>query len=132
MDVFVLPSWREGMPRSAIEAAAMGKPLVLTDIRGCREVARDGVEGLLVPPRSPERIADALTTLINDISMQQRMGAAARARALDLFDEDRVSSTVVAHTEELLKRKLGNLPMAMPAGLAVEVSDEPTYSEGEQ
>src|SRR5207244_8498796 len=51
MDVFVLPSWREGLPRSAIEAAAMGKPLVLTNIRGCREVARDGVEGLLVPPR---------------------------------------------------------------------------------
>ena len=53
MDVFVLPSWREGMPRSAIEAAASGLPLVLTDIRGCREVVRDGVEGFLVPVRDP-------------------------------------------------------------------------------
>ena len=53
MDVFALPSWREGMPRSAIEAAARGLPLVLTDIRGCREVVRDGVEGLLVPVRDP-------------------------------------------------------------------------------
>ena len=53
MDVFVLPSWREGLPRSAIEAAASGLPLVLTDIRGCREVVRDGVEGFLVPVRDP-------------------------------------------------------------------------------
>ena len=53
MDVFVLASWREGMPRSAIEAAAMGKALVLTDIRGCREVAGNGREALLVPPRDP-------------------------------------------------------------------------------
>ena len=53
MDVFVLPSWREGLPRSAIEAAAIGLPQVLTDIRGCREVVRDGVEGFLVPVRDP-------------------------------------------------------------------------------
>ncbi len=45
MDVFVLASWREGMPRSAIEAAAMGLPLVLTDIRGSREVVQDGRSG---------------------------------------------------------------------------------------
>ncbi len=47
MDVFVLPSWREGLPRSAIEAAASGLPSVLTDIRGCREVVRDGVGGVV-------------------------------------------------------------------------------------
>ena len=64
MDVFTLPSWREGMPRSAIEAAASGLPLVLTDIRGCREVVRDGVEGLLVPVRDPEALADALTRVL--------------------------------------------------------------------
>ncbi|MDQ5822194.1 MAG: glycosyltransferase family 4 protein, partial [Actinomycetota bacterium] len=51
MDVFVLASWREGLPNVAIEALAMGKPLVLTDIRGSREVARDGIEALFVPPR---------------------------------------------------------------------------------
>ena len=66
MDVFALPSWREGMPRSAIEAAASGLPLVLTDIRGCREVVRDGVEGLLVPVRDPEALADALTRVLED------------------------------------------------------------------
>ena len=62
MDVFVLASWREGMPRSAIEAAAMGRPLVLTDIRGCREVARHEREALLVPPRDPEALAALLRT----------------------------------------------------------------------
>ena len=66
MDVFALPSWREGMPRSAIEAAASGLPLVLTDIRGCREVVRDGVEGLLVPVRDPEALADAMTRVLED------------------------------------------------------------------
>ena len=78
MDVFALPSWREGMPRSAIEAAASGLPLVLTDIRGCREVVRDGVEGLLVPVRDPEALADAITRLLEDSGLRSRMGAAAR------------------------------------------------------
>jgi glycosyltransferase involved in cell wall biosynthesis len=80
MDVFVLPSWREGIPRSAIEAAAMGKPLVLSDIRGCREVARQGVEGLLVPPRNAERLTAAIGELLASPSRRERMGAAARGR----------------------------------------------------
>ena len=74
MDVFVLPSWREGMPRSAIEAAASGLPLVLTDIRGCREVARDGVEGFLVPVRDPARLADAIVRLLEEPDAPTRDG----------------------------------------------------------
>lgn len=101
MDVFVLPSWREGVPRSAIEAAAMGKPLVLTDIRGCREVARDGVEGLLVPPRDPARLAVAIERLLKDRAMRERMGAAARARALECFDERKVLDLIVAQYRSL-------------------------------
>jgi lipopolysaccharide/colanic/teichoic acid biosynthesis glycosyltransferase/glycosyltransferase involved in cell wall biosynthesis len=107
MDVFVLASWREGMPRSAIEAAAMGKPLVLTNIRGCREVARHEVEGLLVPPRNPDELADAMVRTASDEALRRRLGAAARARAVKLFDEDRVAATVVARTEELLTKKVG-------------------------
>jgi lipopolysaccharide/colanic/teichoic acid biosynthesis glycosyltransferase/glycosyltransferase involved in cell wall biosynthesis len=102
MDVFVLPSWREGMPRSAIEAAAMGRPLVLTDIRGCREVARNGTEGILVPVRSPVRLAGAIVTMLKDSELRNRTGAAARARALELFDEARVAATVVERSRELL------------------------------
>ena len=102
MDVFVLASWREGMPRSAIEAAAMGKPLVLTDIRGCREVVRPGVEGLLVPPRSPSALADAITLLLHDPALRQRMGEAARRRAVERFDERRVTADLVDAYRSLL------------------------------
>ncbi len=102
MDVFVLPSWREGMPRSAIEAAASGLPLVLTDIRGCREVVRDGVEGLLVPVRDPRRLADAISRLLDDPALRRRLGTAARERAEERFDERRVAATVVQTSTSLL------------------------------
>jgi glycosyltransferase involved in cell wall biosynthesis len=106
MDVFVLASWREGMPRSAIEAAAMGRPLLLTDIRGCREVARDGREGLLVPPRDPVALAERLVALLRDSELRDRLGLAARARALELFDERRVAASIVSHTQELIAEKV--------------------------
>lgn len=105
MDVFVLASWREGVPRSAIEAAAMGKPLVLTDIRGCREVARDGIEGILVPPRSPDRLSAAIASLILDPSLRSRLGDAARLRAVERFDERRVEDVVIAEYQRLLSRR---------------------------
>jgi glycosyltransferase involved in cell wall biosynthesis/ribosomal protein S18 acetylase RimI-like enzyme len=105
MDVFVLPSWREGVPRSAIEAAAMGRPLVVTDIRGCREVVRDGVEGILVPPRAPRRLAEAILELVRDPALRERMGKAARQRAEERFDERRVLETVVRTYRDLLGDK---------------------------
>jgi glycosyltransferase involved in cell wall biosynthesis/ribosomal protein S18 acetylase RimI-like enzyme/O-antigen ligase len=104
-DIFVLPSWREGVPRSAIEAAAMGLPLILTDIRGCREVVRDGVEGLLVPPRAPDRLAGAIEQLVEDPELRRRMGAAARARALERFDERRVFERIRDAYDRLLAAK---------------------------
>lgn len=104
-DIFVLPSWREGMPRSAIEAAAMELPLVLTDIRGCREVARDGIEGMIVPVRSPNALAEAINRLAGNPQLRTRMGAAARRRALELFDEQRVANEVVGHTRRLIEAR---------------------------
>lgn len=105
MDIFVLASWREGMPRSAIEAAAMGKPLVLTDIRGCREVARDGDEGLLIPVRDPGALAGAVTKLLDDPARRVELGRAARVRALRLFDEKRVAAMVADRSTALLAAK---------------------------
>jgi glycosyltransferase involved in cell wall biosynthesis/ribosomal protein S18 acetylase RimI-like enzyme len=105
MDVFALPSWREGVPRSAIEAAAMGLPLVVTNIRGCREVVRDGVEGVVVPPRDPARLAEAVSTLVADPALRDRMGRAARARAVERFDERRVEAAVVGAYDRLLRAK---------------------------
>jgi glycosyltransferase involved in cell wall biosynthesis/ribosomal protein S18 acetylase RimI-like enzyme len=104
MDVFVLPSWREGLPRSAIEAAASGVPSVLTDIRGCREVVRDGVEGLLVAPHDVEGLSAAIARLATDPDLRERMGKAARARAEGRFDERRVTDMIVRSTWRLLGR----------------------------
>lgn len=105
MDVFVLASWREGMPRSAIEAAAMAKPLVLTNIRGCREVAAGGVEGLLVRPRNSDQLADAILQLVGDGELRSQMGKAARVRALERFDERKVTGSIVSVYRRLLAGK---------------------------
>jgi glycosyltransferase involved in cell wall biosynthesis/ribosomal protein S18 acetylase RimI-like enzyme len=113
MDVFVLASWREGYPRSAIEAAAMGRPLVLTDIRGCREVIRDGIEGFLVPPRDVVRLTEAVSRLLRDLELRRELGEAARARALQSFDERRVADFVTSAYRRLLHEK----------GLAVRTLD---------
>jgi glycosyltransferase involved in cell wall biosynthesis len=110
MDVFVLPSWREGMPRSAIEAASMARPLVLTEIRGCREVVRSGVEGYLVPVRDPAALAGAIERMLSDPDGSERMGLAARARAVERFDERRVAATVVQATTDVLRRRGYTVP----------------------
>lgn len=87
MDVFVTASWREGFPRSAMEAAAMGVPTVATDIRGNRQVVADGVTGVLVPPRDAAAIASAIGSLAVDDDRRRRFAASARQRAAEQFDQ---------------------------------------------
>jgi glycosyltransferase involved in cell wall biosynthesis len=89
-DVFTLPSHREGMPRSIIEAMMSGLPVVATNIRGSREEVVDGETGFLVPVRDAGRLAVALQRLAADANLRRRMGMAARERALALYDEERV------------------------------------------
>jgi glycosyltransferase involved in cell wall biosynthesis len=89
-DVFALPSHREGMPRSIIEAMMTALPVVATDIRGSREEVVDGETGLLVPVRDSRALAAALDRLVRDPGLRRRMGAAARARSLALYDESKV------------------------------------------
>jgi glycosyltransferase involved in cell wall biosynthesis len=100
-DVFVLPSHREGVPRSVIEAQAMGLPAVATDIRGCREVVVPGETGLLVPPGDAAALAAAILRLLADPKLG-RMGMAARARAVERFDEE----SVIKRTLEVYRRLL--------------------------
>jgi len=124
MDVFVLASWREGMPRSAIEAAAMGRALVLTDIRGCREVGRHDREALLVPPRDPDALAAAISRLAADPALRDRLGTAARRRALERFSEAQVAERVVEHYRRLAGVPDGpghpfGVPRTPPVGGAV-------------
>jgi glycosyltransferase involved in cell wall biosynthesis len=90
MDLFVTASWREGFPRSAMEACAMGLPIVATDIRGCRQVIDNGTTGVLVPVRNDRAIADAIGTLIGDAELRSRYSSAARVRAKAEFDDRRV------------------------------------------
>jgi len=104
-DVFVLPSHREGYPRSAMEASALGVPVIATDVRGCRQVVDDGRSGLLVPVRDPAALADAIESLVVDPLLRERLGNAARDRALVEFDQDRVIARTLAVYRSLLRQK---------------------------
>lgn len=95
MDLFVLPSYREGFPRAAMEAAASGLPIVAADVRGCRQVVDDGVTGLLVPVRDAAALAKAIGELVGDPVRRASMRKAAVARAADHFDEQRVVTLVL-------------------------------------
>ncbi|MGH7185729.1 MAG: glycosyltransferase family 4 protein, partial [Pseudomonadota bacterium] len=109
MDVFVLASYREGFPRSAVEAAAMGLPLVLTDIRGCREVVEAGQNGFLVPVRNVEALEAAIVQLINDPQLRRRFGEASRKKAMDAFDERRIIGQILDVYRMLMAEKQGRI-----------------------
>ncbi|MBN8494581.1 MAG: glycosyltransferase family 4 protein [Burkholderiales bacterium] len=102
VDMVVLPSYREGLPKGLIEAAACGLPLVTTDVPGCREVVTDGENGLRVPVRDAGALAAAIARLQDDPVLAQRLGAAARQRALDEFDERIVIDRTMAVYREVL------------------------------
>ena len=90
-DCVVLPSYREGTPRSLLEAAAMGKPLIATDVPGCRQVVQDGQNGYLCQAKDPIDLARAMRQLMQ-LPLEKRlaMGRASRKLAEDVFDENRV------------------------------------------
>jgi glycosyltransferase involved in cell wall biosynthesis len=105
LDIFVLPSWREGMPRSIIEAMATGLPVVATDIRGCREEVVHGDTGLLVPPKDPRELGEAILSLVCDDSLARKMGKRGREVALDWFDEDAVIERQIEAYYRLIEEK---------------------------
>jgi len=93
--VFVLPSYREGMPMAILEAMATGRAVVTTDVPGCRETVVDGESGTLVPPGAPAALAVALEQFVEDRTLATRMGVAARTRAEGVFDAHRVNAQVI-------------------------------------
>jgi glycosyltransferase involved in cell wall biosynthesis/ribosomal protein S18 acetylase RimI-like enzyme len=112
MDIFVLASHREGFPRTPMEASAMGVPVVASDIRGCRSVVDDGLTGLLVPPRDPGALADAIAQLVPDPTTRRRLGTAARHKAVERFDEGRCIQVTLATYGQLLARAGVPVPAA--------------------
>lgn len=99
-DVFVLASYREGLPRTVIEAMATGLPVIATDIPACRELVEPGVVGLLVPPGRPADLAAAIRRLVTDARLRHDLGDLARDRAVARYDE----RDVVARQIPVLKR----------------------------
>lgn len=103
--VVCLPSYREGLPTVLVEAAACGCVLVTTDVPGCREVVDNCETGLLVPPRDPMALAEALRTVILDAPLRARLSAAARVRVEADFSAERVRNSTNAVYRELLGEK---------------------------
>lgn len=91
-----LPSYSEGLPKVLIEAAACGKPIVATDVPGCREICRHGINGLLVAVKSPSELARAIRTLLLDPDLCSKMGARGRQMAEEEFSAHRVVKETLA------------------------------------
>lgn len=102
MDVFALPSYREGIPRTLMEASAMGLPVVATNIRGCREVAPNELSGLLVEPRQVPGLVRALCRLADDPALRLRLGEAGRARIVAQFNSLVVLDRLAAYYRRIV------------------------------
>ena len=103
--IVVLPSYREGLPKVLLEAAACGKPLIATDVPGCRDVVTHGVNGLLVPARDPAALAAAIDSLLCDSSRRAAMGEAGRKVVVRDFSVEKVAGQVVDLYRDLLARR---------------------------
>ena len=109
--IVVLPSYREGLPKVLLEAAACGKPLIATDVPGCRDIVTHGVNGLLVPARDSSALAAAIDSLLGDSPLRAAMGMAGREAVILAFSVEKVAGQVVALYRELLARpKHGQQP----------------------
>lgn len=103
VNAVALPSYYgEGLPKSLIEAGACSRPLITTDMPGCREVVTNEIDGLLIPPRNVVALADAIERLAGDLAFGRRLGEAARKKAMLAFDEKIVIGKTLAVYDELI------------------------------
>lgn len=93
--VYVLPSYREGVPRSTQEAMAMGRPVITTDVPGCRETVVNGVNGFMVPPRDVETLASAMIRFVRSPDLLTSMGKESRRLAEERFDVDKINPVLL-------------------------------------
>lgn len=106
MDVFVLPSYREGFPHSIMEASAMEKPVVATNIRGSREAVEDGKTGILVPVKNPEKLFQAMIYFLENSEIAKIFGENGRKKAEKEFDERLLFDRIKKEYQRLIKEKL--------------------------
>jgi len=102
--IVALPSYREGSPKVLIEAAACGRPVITTDVPGCRDVINENVTGLLVPARSAEGLSDAISLLLDNSELRENMGRSGRELAEEKFDIRQVVSRHMQIYEDLLAK----------------------------
>jgi glycosyltransferase involved in cell wall biosynthesis len=108
MDVLVLPSWREGFPNAALEAAASGIPVILTYCTGSIDAVVPEVTGLIVPPGHPEAISEAVLTLFRSSKRRRQIGTAARAWVAEHYEDRRVLGQTIEFYKSLIERALGD------------------------
>lgn len=94
--IAVLPSYREGLPKSLLEAASCGRPIITTDVPGCREVVKEGENGMLVPVRDAERLADRIRILAQDEVLRIKMGELGRKRIEDYFSNESIHGDILS------------------------------------
>ena len=104
-DIFVFPSYHEGLPAVVLEAMSCGLPVIATDVRGNQDLISAGENGILVPPRSPSEIAKAITTLIEDEKLKEKLGKNARKTIEDKYTWDAVTNRILECYELLDKNQ---------------------------
>jgi glycosyltransferase involved in cell wall biosynthesis len=105
MDIFVLPSYREGLGVAILEAMAEERPVVASDIRGCREEIENGKNGILIPTKSPAKLAQAVISLLNSPDKAKRLGEDARLRVEKYFSENLIFDRIKEEYLILLRKK---------------------------
>ena len=101
--IVCLPSYREGLPKVLLEAAACGRPIVTTDVPGCRAVVREGENGLLVPARNAQALSEALRCLIKNPELRAQMGRRSREIMLKDFSSEKVIAQTLSVYKELIR-----------------------------
>jgi len=102
-DIFILPSYREGIPRTLLEAASMGKPIITTNTIGCKEVVEDGKNGYLVPPKDIKALEKAIERLISDYDLRKNFGNYSREKAIREYDLKKIVTRYTDLYKSLLK-----------------------------
>jgi len=111
--IAALPSRREGLPKALLEAASLGRPLVATDVPGCRDVAVDGETGLLVPVDDAKALASAIETLVRDSALRAKLGANGRRRVENLFSSTAIGTEIAAIYRDMAELRIADPQFAV-------------------